>query len=906
MRRDTGHEVAGKSATLSHTRNGMENRVMRNIYLALLGSSLLFLTTTTRADELLADANTNFGPAHPAGDQPAAPAAPVAAPAQPAPVPVAPPAPQPKAVAPQPAPVAVKSPAPAANPEAAQAAQDEALRRQAAQVQARALIDEGSKLYYAGKFDQAVVKLEQAVKILPRAKATEIDYSRATHALSDSYMQLADKAYRANDSSKAVEFAKKSLQYDPSNRTAENLIVKIKQADANAKVVAARPPSPVDGPRPDTTPEFLAKKDQIRKFFREGKILLNSGQFDEAEKRFQQVLLIDPYNADAQELLRMVSVAREPSTLAGQAAARTRALWQVEDTWLPPIGGEVRLPDPSTGGKVLPGATTAIAGISQKLKDIEFPEIKFREASLADVVQYLSSESQKLDPKGEGVNIVLGPGVASGVDEAAPAPEGGAAPAPAGGNTRKITLALRKVPMIEALKYITSLANLKYRIESSAVLIVPLDAVDEKMITRFYPVTAGAFSKFVTTPAGGGGGGGNDGIRTGAGVGAVQEIGGGPSATVGTVDVAELFKGAGVPFPPTSSILYNERTSTIVIHNTPENIEAFERALPSFDVVPKQIEIETRFIDISQGDLNALGFNWGVGEYTSGDYAIAGGSPTGNGGLGDITGALRDASGLGGSAIAAAITAGSGAAGVGTLATIKGVLTNPQFSLVIKALSLAKSTDVLSAPKVTTINGVQAQIKVVQEFIYPSEYSEPQPGTPPTINAAGVAVGGTSGTPSIPSAFKTREVGVILNVTPTVGSDNYTINLALTPEVTEFLGFLDYSPTATASASGSGSNSVTATSTPFKIVQPLFSTRSVATSVVIWDGQTVVLGGLLKENINKIDDKIPFLGDLPIIGRFFRSTATSRTKNNLLIFVTARLIDPAGNPIHKDSGRVSR
>ncbi|MEI6085253.1 MAG: hypothetical protein WCS70_13260, partial [Verrucomicrobiota bacterium] len=146
---------------------------MRNIYLALLGSSLLFLTTTTRADELLADANTNFGPAHPAGDQPAAPAAPVAAPAQPAPVPVAPPAPQPKAVAPQPAPVAVKSPAPAANPEAAQAAQDEALRRQAAQVQARALIDEGSKLYYAGKFDQAVVKLEQAVKILPRAKATE-------------------------------------------------------------------------------------------------------------------------------------------------------------------------------------------------------------------------------------------------------------------------------------------------------------------------------------------------------------------------------------------------------------------------------------------------------------------------------------------------------------------------------------------------------------------------------------------------------------------------------------------------------------------------------------------------------------------------------------------------------------
>ena len=88
---------------------------------------------------------------------------------------------------------------------------------------------------------------------------------------------------------------------------------------------------------------------------------------------------------------------------------------------------------------------------------------------------------------------------------------------------------------------------------------------------------------------------------------------------------------------------------------------------------------------------------------------------------------------------------------------------------------------------------------------------------------------------------------------------------------------------------------------PNDIKQPLFETRTLTTSVVIWDGQTVVLGGLIKEQTEKIDDKVPFLGDIPFVGRLFRSKVTSRSKRNLLIFVTANLIDPAGNKIHKQT-----
>jgi general secretion pathway protein D len=72
----------------------------------------------------------------------------------------------------------------------------------------------------------------------------------------------------------------------------------------------------------------------------------------------------------------------------------------------------------------------------------------------------------------------------------------------------------------------------------------------------------------------------------------------------------------------------------------------------------------------------------------------------------------------------------------------------------------------------------------------------------------------------------------------------------------------------------------------------------VVTSAIVWDGQTVVLGGLIAEDIRKQRDKVPFLGDLPWLGRLFRTESTSATKRNLVVFITPTIIDPAGNPVH--------
>jgi general secretion pathway protein D len=351
--------------------------------------------------------------------------------------------------------------------------------------------------------------------------------------------------------------------------------------------------------------------------------------------------------------------------------------------------------------------------------------------------------------------------------------------------------------------------------------------------------------------------------------------------------------------------VFNSRTSTIIVRNTPENLEIFERVLSAYNLIPSQVEIEARFVQISQNDLDELGFDWQMGTKTAGSFDVTGGSgaeafPPGSGALSsssyDLTSGLRDSTAIQGNAISSLLAAsgfGSTISSGDQIATIRGILTNPQFQVVIKALAQKQTTDTLSAPKVTTVSGQQAQIRSVQEFIYPTSWAQPTA----TSSGGGVSGGGAVAvTPSIPSSFQTREVGILLNVTPEVGADGYTINLILAPEVSEFLGFINYgSPIGLSSGSG---NVVT---TMNDIKEPLFSSENLTTSVVIWDGQTVVLGGLITEQLTKIDDKVPFLGDLPLVGRLFQSKVTQRSKLNLLVFVTARLIDPAGNPIHRQN-----
>jgi general secretion pathway protein D len=127
-----------------------------------------------------------------------------------------------------------------------------------------------------------------------------------------------------------------------------------------------------------------------------------------------------------------------------------------------------------------------------------------------------------------------------------------------------------------------------------------------------------------------------------------------------------------------------------------------------------------------------------------------------------------------------------------------------------------------------------------------------------------------------------------LKVTPTVEEDDYSISLDLNPKVTEFDGFVEYGGPSIAISNG------TTVTVPSGFYQPIFSVRDISTRVTLWDGATLVMGGLTREEVKKVNDKVPVLGDLPLIGRLFRSKGESTQKRNLLIFVTANLVNPGG------------
>jgi type II secretory pathway component GspD/PulD (secretin) len=135
------------------------------------------------------------------------------------------------------------------------------------------------------------------------------------------------------------------------------------------------------------------------------------------------------------------------------------------------------------------------------------------------------------------------------------------------------------------------------------------------------------------------------------------------------------------------------------------------------------------------------------------------------------------------------------------------------------------------------------------------------------------------------------EVGPVLDAMPYVLSDGYTISLTLIPSLTEFTGY-DTAPIIP------GVNVGNVVQVP--TILPRFTVRQVVTTVNIWDNQTVVLGGLISSSIQTTKDKVPVLGDLPLLGTLFQSQSKISAKKNLMIFVTATIVDPAGNRVHSD------
>jgi general secretion pathway protein D len=800
----------------------------------------------------------------------------------------------------------------------------EAARRQAALPRGQEALGRAKAAMAEGNYTTAHDEFRVALTFLPDALISEKSHDEALNGFCATGLKLAEQKIAEGKCGDAEAICREILsrRYDPNCRPAAEILARLQDPDRINRTMG---------------PKFISKVEEVRKLLSDAEGYYNSGRYDLAFKKYEQILALDPYNVAARRGEERLNVTKTHYGEEAYNETRSRQLWQVQKSWEEPVRTYSDAVGPITDA--FTKDATGTARITNKLNTIIIPKVEFRDASIREALEFLRQQAAENDPGVEGrkgVDIVLRLNAigtrtetVSTTSTTTAATTTISAPSINSADAR-ITITLNQIPLGEALRYIASQAGLKVKIEPYAVSIIPLSEMTNDLLTKQYRVPPGfiagtltptgtALNQPATSEA--------KGVHnTGTGKDTQESTGG--RLLVNREGAKEFLESQGVSFSvPGSSANFLPQTSRLIVRNTADNLELVDAIVEQANVSgPKQVEIESKFIEINQSNLKELGFDWLLGQfnvpgssrvfgsggatanspsYAPGNYPFT--SPAGDPvGQFPVTGGNRSGNfAITGNAIDTLLGGATNAAAVAPgIFGLSGVFTDPQFQVVIRALNQKKGIDLLSAPRVTTKSGQRAVIEIVREFRYPTQFQAPQiPTTFGGSNNPNVSLGNSTGgtfpvTPTTPTGFETRNTGVTLEVEPVVGPDGITIDLNLVPQVVEFEGFINYgSPIRTSSVNALGM-AQTVELTPNIINQPVFSTRKVTTSVSVWDGQTVVLGGLMREDVQKTEDRTPVLGDIPIVGRLFRSNAEQHIKRNLVIFVTARLVNPGGQPVN--------
>ncbi|PXF64646.1 type II secretion system protein GspD [Kangiella spongicola] len=314
------------------------------------------------------------------------------------------------------------------------------------------------------------------------------------------------------------------------------------------------------------------------------------------------------------------------------------------------------------------------------------------------------------------------------------------------------------------------------------------------------------------------------------------------------------------------SVQFHEETNALVLTAPPDIMREFDSVIRSLDIRRKQVHVEAIIVEISDNTAKELGIQWlfspaGSGTQPAGIInfnntgtsigQIAGGALANRGQEeevftrdedGRITGTETINTGGDNGVKLAEVLGGLQGAGLGIARMSQSGLSWAAF---IKALEGVTDSNTLARPSVTTLDNVEAIFKAGQEI--------------PIIT--GSTLGDNNNNPF--QNVDRKDVGVMLKITPQINEGNY-VRLNIEQEVSSLAG-------------------TTA-------VDVVTNKREVKTSVLVPDGGLVVLGGLIKDDIQQSSQKVPLLGDIPILGHAFKSERTQKTKNNLMVFIHPRVL----------------
>ena len=762
----------------------------------------------------------------------------------------------------------------------------EKMRRRALDEHGQTSLRKAQEELKSGNYPEARRLFDEAQKFLARRPENEKAIHAAELGVAESIYRQAEVAFKRGDYEGAEKLYREAREHNHP---------KASEGIAKCEEVQENPPEekPVAEVKRWKDRDFRKNREEVRNRIKRARQYIITSEYDKARTELELILRDNPYDADAILLLKRISDRIYDSDSQEFMATRAAMIQQVRETWTPSYRYAIDVAEAvaGEGGAITAGGVVNREGLTPeeeteaKMRRIIIPEINFRDAPIRDVIDFLAEASREFDdpqtpPDKRGVDIIL------------MLPRGGAsADAPLedddifspqaaarDGGTPPINFTAHYKSLWDALQFACELSRLKFRIRENAVRVVPLDEPETDMIQRIFivdPSIQQSASK-------------ENSRRSSRGLASGDDLFGGaadePTETE-EVNWKDFFARLGVPWPNGSSIEYMPFINRMFVVNTPENLTKLEKIVSIMSDSMRQVEIEARFVEVAQTDLESLGFEWLLTD----DWEIAKNKK-------DPQQHIKVGAGSGTSSINRYLSNGASigrevsiSAVNDALLSVSSVLTNPELGFVLHMLSQQANTDLLSAPKVVTRPGMQATIEVARQFIYPTEYE---------VKENSISSGDVSETsyPMVePQTFEKQPVGVILEVTPTVSDDGQTIELELNPQIVSEPEWIDYGFDYPIGMNGSD-----AIKEHLEMKQPIFKVRKVETNIKIYNGATVVLGGMITEERVEVNDKVPFLGDIPLLGRLFRSTYEQSEKRNLLIFVTARLVDPAGRAMKAD------
>jgi len=582
-----------------------------------------------------------------------------------------------------------------------------------------------------------------------------------------------------------------------------------------------------------TSPEYIENQKKIKDLLKRAKSFHDLGLLDGALDAYEQVLFIDPWNSEARKGMARVSKTKISYDRDAYKEARVFLLHKVDEEWERPIAQRNETIVVEKGADS--DESLVALNLKRKAQTIKIPEVDFQGETLSDALEEIRLRSREFDDAGTGINIVVDdkPRLRNGEE--------------LGSINEEVinSLRLSNISVFDLIKVIADQFNLYPQYNDFAITLVDAET---QFFTRTFRVGSG-FKENLENESGGGGGGAaafDDPFQP-----APVASSGSNKTIKGLLEQAtsQTFK------PGESASLFGSR---LVVRGSSQTLELVEVIVENLRRgEPKQVSVKTKFIEVQQNNLDELAFDWGFNTLS--------------------------------------FDSGTQVESSGSTESSLNILGASDLSFLIRGLKQRGGADVLSAPSVVTKPNNRARIEITRQVRFPTSFAPPQIpnniGTGITLSTGddGTQQAATSVpvTPANPENFQVTDVGISLEVQPSIADDARTITLELSPEIVEFDGFINF---------GSPILSNGAIITENRIELPVFSNRKISSNLTIYDGNTVALGGLITEEVQTVEDSVPLLGDLPLIGRLFQSKTNQSIKNNLLILVTTDIIDATGSP----------